>query len=180
MDRIVQTALDRFGHIDILVNNAGINVVERAEDYPEEQYERVMAVNARGPFLMSKAVGRVMIGQRSGRIVNVASTGGIGGVEKHVAYCASKFALIGMTKVLAMEWARHGITVNAVSPTVTMTDMGIRLWGGEAGEPWKRAIPAGRFVQPEEVAGVVLYLVSGLAGIINGANVVVDGGYSAR
>ena len=180
VESVVQVALDRFGKIDILVNNAGISVVERAESLSAADFDRVMAVNVRGPFLMSQAVGKAMIARKSGRIVNVASQAGVVAIDRHLVYCTSKFALIGMTKVLALEWARHGITVNAVSPTVVETPLGKRVWAGEAGEAMKRKIPVGRFAQPEEIAAAVLYLVSDAAGMITGENLIVDGGYSIQ
>ncbi|BDG01425.1 GolD/DthD family dehydrogenase [Anaeromyxobacter oryzae] len=177
---VVDTALQRFGRIDVLVNNAGISVVESAEVLREADFDRVMAVNVKGPFLMSQAVGKVMIRQGSGRIVNIASQAGVVALDRHLAYCTSKFALIGLTKVLALEWAKHGITVNAVSPTVVETPLGKRVWSGEAGEAMKRKIPTGRFAQPEEIAAAVLYLVSDVAGMINGENLVIDGGYTIQ
>ena len=178
--RVVSAALDRSGRIDILVNNAGISVVEGAEALAEADFDRVMAVNVKGPFLMSQAVGKVMIGQGSGRIVNVASQAGVVAIERHLVYCTSKFALLGMTRVLALEWAKHGLTVNAVSPTVVETPLGKRVWSGEAGEAMKRKIPTGRFAQPEEIAAAVLFLASDAAGMINGENLIIDGGYTIQ
>jgi NAD(P)-dependent dehydrogenase (short-subunit alcohol dehydrogenase family) len=180
VEKLVSTALDRFKGIDILVNNAGISVVEKAEALAEADWDRVMAVNAKGPFLLAKAVGKVMIARRSGRIVNVASQAGVVALDRHLVYCASKAALIGMTKVLALEWARYGITVNAVSPTVVETPLGKRVWAGEAGEAMKRKIPTGRFAQPEEIAAAVLYLVSAVSGMITGENLIIDGGYTIQ
>jgi len=176
----VKAALGRTGRVDVLVNNAGIASVAPAEATALADFDRVMAVNLRGPFLMAQAAGRVMIAQRAGRIVNVASAAGVVAIDKHVAYCASKFGLIGMTKVLALEWGKHGITVNAVSPTVVETDMGKQVWSGAPGEAMKARIPTGRFLLPEEVAAAVLYLVGDAAGMINGENLVLDGGYSIQ
>jgi len=180
VDAVVATALDRFGRIDVLVNNAGISVVENAEALAVADFDRVMAVNVRGPFLMSQAAGKAMIARKSGRIVNIASQAGVVAIDRHLVYCTSKFALIGMTKVLALEWARHGITVNAVSPTVVETPLGKRVWAGEAGDAMKRKIPVGRFAQPEEIAAAVLYLVSDVAGMITGENLIIDGGYTIQ
>jgi 2-deoxy-D-gluconate 3-dehydrogenase len=177
---VVKAALDRTGRIDVLVNNAGISVVEGAEALAEADFDRVMAVNVKGPFLMSQAVGKVMIAQRSGRIVNLASQAGVVAIDRHLVYCTSKFALLGMTKVLALEWGRHGITVNAVSPTVVETALGKRVWSGQPGAAMKAKIPTGRFAQPEEVAAAVLFLVSGASGMINGDNLVLDGGYTVQ
>ena len=176
----VKAALGLAGRIDVLVNNAGIASVAPAEATALADFDRVLAVNLRGPFLMSQAVGRVMIAQRAGRIVNVASAASVVAIDRHVAYCASKFGLIGLTKVLALEWGRHGITVNAVSPTVVETAMGKQVWSGPPGEAMKARIPTGRFALPEEVAAAVLFLASDAAGMINGDNLVLDGGYSIQ
>ncbi len=173
---VVKAALDRFGAIDILVNNAGIARLAPADSLSEADWDATMAVNLKGPFLMAQAVGRAMIARKRGSIVNVASQAAIIAIDKHAAYCASKAALVGLTQVLALEWARHGITVNAVSPTVVETELGKKAWAGEVGERAKRQIPTGRFAQPEEIAAAVLYLVSGVAGMVNGSNLVIDGG----
>jgi NAD(P)-dependent dehydrogenase (short-subunit alcohol dehydrogenase family) len=98
----------------------------------------------------------------------------------HVAYCASKFGVLGVTKVLASEWGNRGITVNSVSPTVVLTDLGRKAWAGEKGDALKKMIPAGRFAEPDEVAAAVLFLASDGADMVNGADLIVDGGYTIR
>ncbi len=121
-----------------------------------------------------------MIAQGGGKIVNMASQAGSVAIEGHVAYCASKFAVIGMTKTLALEWGRHGICVNSVSPTVVMTELGRKAWEGAKGEAMKTQIPSGRFAEPEEIAAAVVFLASPGADMINGADLLVDGGYTVR
>ncbi|HET9595059.1 MAG TPA: D-threitol dehydrogenase [Anaeromyxobacteraceae bacterium] len=180
VDAIVASAVKRFGAIDILVNCAGIVRLDKAEVATEDDWDRTMAVNLKAPFLLSQRVGRTMIARRSGRIVNIASQASIIALDRHVAYCTSKAALVGMTKVLAAEWAQHGIAVNAVSPTVVETELGKKAWAGEVGEAMKKKIPVGRFGQPEEIAAAVLYLVSGVAGMITGENLIIDGGYTIQ
>ncbi len=180
VDRVVSATMRRFRGIDILVNNAGIVLLEKAESISEADWDRTMAVNLRVPFLMAQAVGREMIARKSGRIVNIASQASFIALDRHVAYCTSKAGIVGMTKVLAAEWAQHGITVNAVSPTVVETELGKRAWAGEVGVAMKKKIPTGRFAQPEEIALAVLYLVSGAAGMIDGENLVIDGGYTIQ
>ena len=101
-------------------------------------------------------------------------------LDRHVAYCASKAAIVSMTEVLAIEWARAGINVNAISPTVVETALGKKAWAGEVGEAMKQKIPVGRFAQPEEIASAALYLVSEHTRIMTGSNVVIDGGYTIQ
>jgi NAD(P)-dependent dehydrogenase (short-subunit alcohol dehydrogenase family) len=168
------------GGIDILVNSAGIVDLAPAEEIGIAAWRRTLDINLTGSFLMAQAVGRRMIPRGSGRIVNMASQAGSIAIEGHVAYCASKFAIIGMTKTLAIEWGRHGITVNSISPTVVLTDLGRKAWDGPKGEAMKAQIPTGRFAEPEEIAAVALFLASDAAGMINGADLLVDGGFTAK
>lgn len=170
-----------FGGIDILVNSAGIVDLAPAEDLSRTAWNRTIEVNLTGSFLMAQAVGQAMIAQgRGGRIINLASQAGSVAIEGHVAYCASKFGILGVTKTLALEWGRHGITVNAISPTVVMTDLGRKAWEGAKGEAMKGQIPVGRFAEPEEVAAAAVFLASDAAAMINGADLLVDGGYTVR
>lgn len=178
IESLVAEALATFGQIDILVNNAGVVLLDAAESLSEDFWDRTMAINLKVPFQLSQLVGREMIKAGGGKIVNLASQAGIVALNRHVAYCASKGAMIMMTKVMAYEWGRHGICVNAISPTVTMTELGKRAWGGQVGEDFKKLIPAGRFAYPEEIAAVALFLASQAADMINGENVLIDGGYT--
>lgn len=179
-DQVVQAALARFGKIDILVNCAGVALLEEAETATERDWDRTMAVNLKAPFMLAQAVGKTMIARRYGRIVNIASQASVIALDRHVAYCTSKAALVGMTRVLATEWARHGITVNAVSPTVVETELGRKAWAGAVGEAMKKKIPTGRFAQPEEIALAVVYLASDAAAMVDGENFVIDGGYTIQ
>ncbi len=180
VQRIVADSIEKLGRIDILLNNAGIGPLAKAEETPVDLWDITMAVNLRGPFLYAREVGKQMIKQGSGRIVNLASQAALVALDGHLAYCASKAGVLGMTRVLAMEWGPHGIIVNAISPTVVETEMGAQgSWSGEVGEAFKKKIPTRRFAQPEEIALAALYLSSGAAGMINGENLVVDGGYTA-
>ncbi len=177
---LVAEGLRAFGSIDILVNNAGVALLERAETISEEWWDRTMAINLKAPFMLAQRVGREMIKRGGGKIVNIASQASVVALDKHVAYCASKAGIVGMTQVLALEWAPHRINVNAISPTVIMTELGKKAWAGERGEAMKRLIPLGRFGQPEEVAAAALYLSSAAADLVTGINLVVDGGYTAQ
>lgn len=180
LEAAVGRAVGRFSRIDMLVNNAGVALLDRADAVKEADWDKTMAINLKAPFFLAQAVAAVMKGQGSGRIVNLASQASVIALERHVAYCASKAALVSMTQVLAVEWAPMGITVNAVSPTVVETELGKKAWAGEVGEVMKKKIPTGRFAQPAEIAAAILYLVSGHAGMITGENLIIDGGYTIQ
>ena len=176
----VASAEKHTGKIDILVNNAGVALLDMADDVTEARWDATMAINLKAPFFLSQAVARVMARQGRGRIINLASQASVIALERHVAYCASKAAMVSMTEVLAVEWAASGITVNAVSPTVVETALGKQAWAGEVGVAMKKKIPVGRFAQPEEIASAILYLASEHAGIMTGSNVIIDGGYTIQ
>jgi NAD(P)-dependent dehydrogenase (short-subunit alcohol dehydrogenase family) len=129
---------------------------------------------------MCQAVGRHMLANGGGRIINLASQAATVALDQHAAYCASKFAVVGLSKVLASEWAGRGVTVNTVSPTVVLTDLGRKAWEGEKGDALKAQIPTGRFAYPEEIAATALFLASDSAAMVNGADILVDGGYTVR
>ena len=176
----VAEVIAAFGRIDVLVNSAGIVDLAPAEEITLAAWQRTLDVNLTGSFLMAQAVGRHMIAAGGGRIINLASQAGSVAIEGHVAYCASKFAVIGLTKTLALEWGRHGITCNSLSPTVVLTDLGRKAWDGPKGEAMKALIPAGRFAEPEEIAAAAVFLASDGAAMINGADLLIDGGYTVR
>ena len=179
-EKVVQAGLKKFGKIDILVNNAGLALLELAVEVKESSWDKTLDLNLRVPFFLSQLVGREMIKQGSGKIVNIASQAGMIALERHVAYMASKAAIIGITKVLAVEWAKHNVQVNAISPTVTLTELGKKAWAGEVGEEFKRKLPAGRFADPDEIAACALFLASDAANMITGSNLVIDGGYTIQ
>jgi len=180
VEAVVAAVAAEMGGIDILVNCAGIVDLAPAEDLSLAAWRRTLDINLTGSFLMAQAVGRRMITRKYGRIVNLASQAGSVAIEGHVAYCASKFAIIGMTRTLAIEWGRHGITVNSISPTVVLTDLGRKAWAGPKGDAMKAQIPTGRFAEPEEIAAAALFLVSDASGMINGADLLIDGGFTAK
>ncbi|MGA9578250.1 MAG: D-threitol dehydrogenase [Terrimicrobiaceae bacterium] len=180
VERFVTTACDTFGTIDILVNNAGVVLLAPAEDLSDEAWDATMSVKLRAPFMISQIVGRKMIAQRSGKIINLASQAGIVALDKHLAYCASKAAIISLTKVLAYEWGRFNINVNSISPTVVLTELGKKAWAGPVGDAFKEKIPVGRFAYPEEIAAAALFLASNAADMISGENLVIDGGYTIQ
>jgi NAD(P)-dependent dehydrogenase (short-subunit alcohol dehydrogenase family) len=176
----VEAVTAEFSSIDILVNSAGVAVLGPAEELALDAWDRTMSVNLRGAFLMSQQVGRVMITQGRGTVISIASQAASVALEGHVAYCASKAGLVGMTKVLALEWAGRGVTANTISPTVVLTELGRTAWENPKGEALKAQIPTGRFALPEEIAATAVFLASDAATMINGADLLVDGGYTIR
>jgi glycerol dehydrogenase len=180
INKALEKSLETFGRIDILVNNAGVVRLSPAEEHSNEDWDLTMNVNLRAPFLMSRAVGKIMIAQQSGKIINLASQAALVALDQHLAYCASKAAIVSMTKVLALEWARHGINVNAIAPTVVLTELGKQAWAGEKGEAMKQKIPLQRFALPEDIAATALFLASDAATMITGETIVVDGGFTIQ
>jgi NAD(P)-dependent dehydrogenase (short-subunit alcohol dehydrogenase family) len=180
LPKVVKKAMDTFSKIDILVNNAGVAILDDAENLSEEAWDKTMDINLKAPFLLSQLVGREMIKRKSGKIINIASQAGIVALDRHVAYCTSKAGLIAMTKVLALEWGEFGINVNAIAPTVVLTELGRKAWAGEVGEAMKQKIPLRRFALPEEIAAAALFLASNASDMITGTTLVVDGGYTIQ
>lgn len=176
----VKAAKQALGRIDILVNSAGIVDLAPVEHISLDAWQRTLDINLTGSFLVAQAVGRVMIEQGAGRIINLASQAGSIAIDEHVAYCASKFAVIGMTKTMALEWGKHGITANTISPTVVLTDLGRKAWAGPKGEAMIGQIPAGRFAEPAEIAAAAVFLASDAAGMFNGADLIIDGGFTIK
>lgn len=181
VERVVAAVVDRFGEINILANIAGCVDLDNAEDIDFKYIEGQMNVNAFGPFRMSQTVGKVMIKQgKGGKIVSVTSQAGFIAIDKHVGYTMSKAALIGMTKVLALEWAEFGINVNAVAPTVVSTFMGDRAWQGKVKTDMIEKIPAHRFAEVDEIAAAMLFLSCDESNMITGENLVIDGGFTIQ
>jgi NAD(P)-dependent dehydrogenase (short-subunit alcohol dehydrogenase family) len=180
VDRVVTEVERQFGRIDVLVNSAGLALLGPAEELPLEQWDATLSVNLTGAFVMCQRVGKVMLAQGSGAIISLASQAASVALPGHVAYCASKAGLLGLTRVLALEWAGRGISVNTISPTVVLTPLGRKAWDNPEGEALKAQIPTGRFALPEEIAAAAVYLASDAARMVNGADLVVDGGYTIR
>ena len=175
VQEMVQKTADAFGRIDILVNNAGITRDGLLARMKEEDWDAVLSTNLKGVFLTTKAVAKLMMKQRAGRIVNMASVVGVTGNAGQANYSAAKAGVIGFTKTIAKELASRGVTVNAVAPGFIDTDM-TSVLSDKAKEAALSGIPLGRMGTPEDIADAVLFLVSDQASYITGQVLHVDGG----
>jgi 2-deoxy-D-gluconate 3-dehydrogenase len=181
LDAVVGQVVDALGGIDILVNNAGIIRRAPAVEYPESDWDDVLQINLKAVFCLSQAAGRRMITAGHGSIINVASMLSFQGGINVPSYTASKHGVAGLTRALANEWARYGVTVNAIAPGYIATDNTAPLRADEqrSAEILSR-IPAGRWGTPEDLRGIVVFLASDGARYVNGAIIPVDGGWLAR
>jgi 2-dehydro-3-deoxy-D-gluconate 5-dehydrogenase len=172
-----------WGRLDILVNNAGIRVRRPALEVTEEDWDAVMDTNLKGSFFCAQAAARHMIAQGGGRIINVASQLAVTALEDRVAYCASKAGVANLTRVLALEWVKYGITVNAIGPGPTETP-GLLAADSRSAQEVEQDLaahmPLGRRMQPDELVGAAIYLASPSAGATTGHLLIVDGGWTAR
>jgi len=175
---MVKRAIDEFKHIDILVTAHGLAIRNPADTFPVEDWQKVMDINARGVFITNQAVGREMIKQKSGKIVNMSSVRGRYGLPNgYAAYCPSKGAVDMLTRTLACEWAKHNVLVNAVAPTFVETELTrTALANPEFAAQVKARIPMGRWAMPEDIVGPVLFLVSPASDFVTGQIVYIDGG----
>lgn len=178
--RTIAAVSEHFGGIDVLVNCAGIAALAPAEDLDAATWAKTIDVNLTGTYRVAQAAGRHMLAAGYGRIVNIASQAAHVGIDGHAAYCASKAGVIGLTRVLALEWGGRGVTVNTVSPTVVLTDLGRAAWANENGIRHQDEIPTGRFATPDEIAAAVLFLAGESSAMVNGADLRVDGGFTIR
>jgi NAD(P)-dependent dehydrogenase (short-subunit alcohol dehydrogenase family) len=180
--QLAETVKREHGALDVLVNNAGVSLICPAEDTTGEQWQKVMAVNLLGPFLLCKYLGGQMLERRAGSIVNVASVAGLAGVIHRSAYNASKHGLVGLTRTLAAEWGGRGIRVNAVCPGWIKTEMDVADQGSGAytDQDIIDRIPMARFAKPDDVAQAIAFLAdSQKSAFVNGATLTVDGGWIA-
>lgn len=181
IESAVAEAAEAFGRIDILVNNAGIGPPNAAVDVLETDFDQTLNVNLKGTFFVSQAVGRLMIRNGGGKIVNLSSQAGFVALPTESVYCMTKAAIAHLTKCLAVEWAEHGINVNAVAPTFIRTPGTVKWLENESFRRELLArIPLGRVGEPADVAGAVVYLCSPAAALITGTTLLIDGGWTAR
>ena len=180
IQKVVDTVMEKFGRLDILVNNSGITWGAPVEEYPIQGWQKVMDINLTGVFLFTQIAGRVMIKQKSGNIINIASIMGISGMETDAAeaigYSVSKGGVIIFTKDLAAKWARFNIRVNALAPGWFPSDMTEWILGHQ-GKKLLKHIPMGRFGDGDELKGAVVFLASEASSYVTGTIIPIDGGY---
>ena len=178
--KLVSEGLDKFGRIDILVNSAGVALLDDAENITEEMWDKTISINLKAIFMLSQAVGKEMIKNKKGKIINIASIAGPIAFDKHTAYTVKQGRCDRYDNEYGNRVGKVGINVNSISPIVTLTEMGRTVWVGEIGEATKKVIPIGRFNEPDEIAAVAVFLASDATDMITGQNIVIDGGYSIK
>ena len=181
VERMVQATVETFGRVDVLVNNSGIVASTPLVEQPAEEWDRVIATNLRGTYLATRAAGRQMLAQKSGKVVNIASNFALQGVADHAAYSASKAGVIAFTRSMAIEWARYGIQVNAIAPGYFATSLNAEMReNADALAKVIRTIPARRMGDPDELEPWLLLLAGPASGFMTGEVIVIDGGQSVR
>ena len=177
----VAATVDGLGGLDILVNNAGIVHTAPLLETSDEDWDRVLSTNLRGAFLCSRAAGRILTAQRSGKVINMASNFGVLATPAHGAYCASKAAILSLTRVLALEWAPFNVQVNAIAPGYVATDLNAETRRDIAlTETIVRRIPARRMAEADEIGPLAVLLASEASSFMTGSTLVIDGGHAAR
>jgi NAD(P)-dependent dehydrogenase (short-subunit alcohol dehydrogenase family) len=179
LQRLLDVCLERFGQIDIVVAAAGITKRMATLDMPEADWNQILDTNVTGMFRTYQVFAPSMIARGSGRLIGVASLASFVGLQEVAAYTASKAAVAGLTRALSVEWARHGLTVNAIAPGVFETDLNREILKGARGQEFKLRTPMGRFGKVDELAGAVVYLASDAASFVTGQLIAVDGGFLA-
>ena len=178
---MVKDVVDRYQRIDILVNNAAIGLRKPVIETVIEEWDEILRINVTGTFLTCREVGKVMMNQKKGRIINIGSNYGSIGVSAFSAYCVSKAAVIHLSRVLAVEWARDGIRVNTISPSATRTERTKdRLDDPTLRTHYEHIFPVGRVLETDDLVGAAIFLASDASEMVTGHNLNVDGGYLSR
>jgi len=177
LQRLRDACLGAFGHVDIVVCAAGITKRVATLDMSESDWNQILDTNVTGMFRTYQVFAPGMIGRRAGRLIGVASLASFVGLQEVAAYTASKAAVAGLTRALSVEWARHGVTVNAIAPGVFETDLNREILKGPRGQEFLLRTPMGRFGRTEELAGAAVYLASDAATFVTGQLIAVDGGF---
>jgi 2-deoxy-D-gluconate 3-dehydrogenase len=181
VERLVERTVGELGGLDVLINNSGIGEPHAALDTTEEVWDRHLDVNAKGTFLCCQAAARHMLARGAGKIVNVTSIFALKGVPNYAAYSASKAAVVGLTKALAIEWARGGVQVNALAPGYVATEINAEARADpDRRAGLVRAVPARRIAEPDEIGPLVVYLASPASDYVTGSVLTFDGGWHAR
>jgi 2-deoxy-D-gluconate 3-dehydrogenase len=177
---MIQKTQETFGRIDILVNNAGWTGTTLALDVTEDEYDRTMAASLKSVFFACQEAARVMIPQGGGKIVNIGSNFGVVGFKTRSVYAAAKAGVHHLSRALSLEWAKQGVTVNVVAPCITETDSRRMILERPGYKEWatNQALPIGRWNQPEDLVGSVLFLCSHLSDMVVGHVLMVDGGWT--
>jgi NAD(P)-dependent dehydrogenase (short-subunit alcohol dehydrogenase family) len=180
VEALVQKTLAEFGAIDILVNNAAMNIMSPLLELKEEGWDRVIDTDLKGYYLCAQAAGKIMMKQKRGNIINIASTAAMYTAPEMGAYCIAKAGVVMLTRILAVELARYNIRVNAVAPSMVKTKFSQPLWADvKTLKEIEAGIPLGRLAEPEDIVGPVLFLASEASAYITGHTIVVDGGSGA-
>jgi 2-deoxy-D-gluconate 3-dehydrogenase len=181
IDRMVKTAVKEMGRIDILANIAGVNVHKAAEEMTEKEWDFVLDINLKALFFCCQAVGKVMLQQGGGRIINMSSSFGVVGFGGRTAYAASKAAVSNLTKTLALEWSAKGIHVNAIAPGPVWTEARHELFSNpEFYANLLKKVPINRTAKPVEIVGPAIFLASEASSFVTGETILVDGGFCAQ
>lgn len=180
IEKLVPTVIEQFGRIDTLLNVAGVNKRQKVETFTPDEFDFILDINLRGLFLLSQAVGRQMIAQKSGTIINIDSLNTNSPLKGVLPYAMSKAGVSMLTRGLAAEWGEHGIRVNGIAPGFILTDMTNKLWSNPTMQAWNRSVcPLRRLGNVEDLVGTAIYLASKASAFMTGQTLYVDGGISA-